>query len=324
MNSAKEIMNNLRLLSPNKVDETYKMITNLKCLSPAKINTMIEYLKPVIQSHSHGDHGLSHLLTVCNHAYQGGLEMELNSPMLVLCIVAALLHEVSDTKFFSGQCEKYERERVFLDHFGFDGYESELVIFMIDNCSCSKNGNIIPNLDKLKNNKYMDYIRSELSEINIIRWILLVRWADRIESCGRVGLYRTHAYSIAVKEEGNDRDKDGFGERRRPFCANTFIPRQEDLFEWCKKKFDDYVGSKGINTSTMDSIFSRYMIHVPHMGKQEKNANTGINYFDQIFDKKRNIWDQFIARFYLEEDLAENFLDELLYEYKHKHILGSQ
>lgn len=124
-------------------------------------------------------HGIEHAMRVLNHM-EHALRVhprELTDNQRVTLKLAALLHDADDSKFFNSK--NYENVRsVLADCLQKHPDREEITaetISAIDLVSCSKNlNNVVDAVDQ---------------------WKLLVRWCDRLESMGKIGLYRAYEYT---------------------------------------------------------------------------------------------------------------------------------
>jgi uncharacterized protein len=118
-------------------------------------------------------HGLDHIMRVYQHAVKAIAchTPPLSSKVCMEIMVASLLHDVDDTKYFSNH-GNFENARSVLKAAEVPEESVEPVLHMIRLVSCSKNGNNVP-----------DYIRE-----NGDYHLLIPRWADRLEAVGAVGL----------------------------------------------------------------------------------------------------------------------------------------
>jgi uncharacterized protein len=128
-------------------------------------------------------HGYDHAITVMTHAEEAlkVCPVTLTPEQHEAVLLAALLHDVDDRKFFpsrGGNSAFPNAEAILGDH-----PQRELIIRMISLVSFSKNGNSIPE----------DLTPEEAS------WMLIPRWADRREATGPVGVLRCIEYSKSVK-----------------------------------------------------------------------------------------------------------------------------
>jgi len=121
-------------------------------------------------------HGIEHSITVMNNA-KNALDSEkynLNEFNTKSVLLAALLHDADDRKFFP-ENKNYENLRQVLKN------ESEeliiQVITMVELVSSSKNGDSIP------------------SFVGETMWMLIPRYADRLEAIGLIGVERVYQYA---------------------------------------------------------------------------------------------------------------------------------
>ena len=125
-------------------------------------------------------HGLPHALCVVEHARKA-LECSSapeESSKRDAVIYAALLHDADDHKIFP-DTSGYANARNILQQCTPDQPElHDLVIRMIEMVSCSSNGNSTAGVD-------------EQTE-----WMLIPRYADRLEAIGEIGLVRTWQYTL--------------------------------------------------------------------------------------------------------------------------------
>lgn len=124
-------------------------------------------------------HGIKHAMCVMLHARRALRDNKIYripNNTRVAIILAALLHDADDRKFFPGH-KKYENARKILEK-TFPTIQ-EQVIRMIELVSSSKNGDSIP------------------EEAKEAPWILWPRYADRIEACGWIGIVRCWEYSVS-------------------------------------------------------------------------------------------------------------------------------
>jgi len=126
-------------------------------------------------------HGIKHAISVMNHAICA-LEVhkytisqiEYNS-----IIIASLLHDADDYKFFPNN-QNNDNARYLLK----DNSEDfiDLVINMIELVSSSKNADTIP--DSIQNKE----------------WMLIPRYADRLEAIGIIGIERCYKYNKTINK----------------------------------------------------------------------------------------------------------------------------
>jgi len=121
-------------------------------------------------------HGIEHAKQVLNNAIKA-IEVStyvLTSEQIESVLLAALLHDADDRKFFPMHV-KNENLRLVL----FDKTDEFInsVIYMVDLVSSSKNGDSIP----------LEIVGQE--------WKLIPRYADRLEAIGLIGIERCYIYS---------------------------------------------------------------------------------------------------------------------------------
>lgn len=182
-------------------------------------------------------HSIDHMIMVCQNAHLA-LLVDTSIPMIssdvnvrrrlqFLVLLAALLHDIDDRKLF--QTTNYANARSILNelHFpklsvsiscsdnnanvvaqnpSFNAQESqnaeaqastnfqqvlidktkcvELVIYMISLVSASKNGDAVP---------------EEYKDLSKYEWLLIPRYADRVEAIGRIGIKRCYEYTKTCK-----------------------------------------------------------------------------------------------------------------------------
>jgi uncharacterized protein len=133
------------------------------------INDLARILKNVCSSH-----GLQHSQNVMNNAKQAlKVETKLTQSQRQAVLLAALLHDADDHKFFPNN-RNYENARFVLRNKSSDFVD--LVIEMISLVSCSQNG------DSLIPEEYK----------------LIPRYADRLEALGLTGIKRSFVYSKTI------------------------------------------------------------------------------------------------------------------------------
>jgi uncharacterized protein len=117
-------------------------------------------------------HGIEHARAVLNHARAAASEFDLRPEEYTAILLAALLHDADDRKFFKNShnaedilenCPKEIRE---------------LALEMIKLVSCSKNGN---------------------SVYGGPQWMLIPRYSDRLEAMGKIGVERCYSYMVATR-----------------------------------------------------------------------------------------------------------------------------
>ncbi len=164
-------------------------------------------------------HGYDHALIVGEHALNILTEFQPSSGKLLPVLYASLLHDVDDRKFYNSV--DYENARELLD-----GEENiELIINMIKLVSSSKNGNNIPE--------------------GTPSWMLIPRWADRLESIGKIGIERCWQYTKTVE--------------RPLFTPETLrATTEEEIWSKCatKERMKNY---KGNSASMIDHYYDKLL-----------------------------------------------------------------
>lgn len=123
-------------------------------------------------------HGWSHVQAVFNHAFHAiaCLDPPLSPQLAMEIQVAALLHDVDDHKYFPLH-KDYENARRLLERANISSDSIHSILYMISLVSCSQNGNSIP------------------PDLNGRFYLLIPRWADRLEAVGSVGVVRCYQYN---------------------------------------------------------------------------------------------------------------------------------
>ncbi len=126
-------------------------------------------------------HGIEHAKTVMYHAWCALEDYDISDDDKLSVLLAALLHDADDGKFFP-EHKNYENLRKILKDSGKSDDCIENVVFMVSIVSASKNGDRIPE----------SVIGKE--------WMLIPRYADRIEAIGIIGVERCHTYTKNVSK----------------------------------------------------------------------------------------------------------------------------
>ena len=146
----------------------------IACLMLAYV---MEYARGLMAPHEAHGHGWKHCLAVFEHVVRAldNIAILLTDYQKLVLMIAALLHDADDKKLF--KTTDYSNARACMQTSPRPDLEA-LVIEIISLVSCSENGN------------------SEVPAED--RWKLFVRFADRLEAIGKIGILRTHEYSTAV------------------------------------------------------------------------------------------------------------------------------
>ena len=142
------------------------------------MDTYISKLRDVfINNNVCESHGINHALSVLQHAKNALSYYTLSIFQQEAVLVAALLHDADDNKFFPNN-KNNENLRLIVNDRSTEFVD--LVIEMVNLVAASKNGNSIP-----------DYLQNKL-------WMLVPRYADRLESIGFIGIQRCFQYCKTI------------------------------------------------------------------------------------------------------------------------------
>jgi uncharacterized protein len=168
-------------------------------------------------------HGIEHSVIVMNNAKKA-LESEdynLNDNQKRAVILAALLHDADDRKFFPNN-KNFENLISVLE--GYDSDFINLVIKMVDLVSSSKNGDNIPD--------------------GVAEWMLIPRYSDRLEAIGKIGIKRCYQFGITTKNP--------------LYTENTKrLLDEKDLFELATE--ERYKNYKGYSDSMIDHYYDKLL-----------------------------------------------------------------
>jgi uncharacterized protein len=170
-------------------------------------------------------HGIEHAKQVLENAIKA-IEVStytLTSEQIESVLLAALLHDADDRKFFPMHT-KNENLRLVL----FDKTPEfvDSVIYMVDLVSSSKNGDSIP------------------PEIVGQEWKLIPRYADRLEAIGLIGIERCYIYSKKAKME--------------LYLEDTPKPKTEEEL-WSIATPERYHSYNGNSNSMMDHYYDKLL-----------------------------------------------------------------
>ncbi len=184
-------------------------------------------------NHIDSSHGINHALAVLNHVKKALELLELSEEVKLQIMLAALLHDVDDGKYFTGT--EYENAKNILNALGID---PDTIIKMISLVSCSENG------DAVSSNT----------------WELYPRYADRLEAIGKIGIVRCYLYTKHLE---------AIGKGRPLFTENT--PRAKNLTELyniaTSERYANYVNKKGkVGNSTFIDHFYDKLLHFNSFG----------------------------------------------------------
>jgi uncharacterized protein len=187
-------------------------------------------------------HGLSHVLAVHRHAVQACMATPLSDGQRAEVEIASLLHDADDRKYFPIEHEDDDLENRYVNAAKIC-HDANLpaticlrrTLQMISWVSCSQNGNSVP---------------LEVSDSDAF-YLLIPRWADRLEAVGAIGVVRCYRYN---EEKGAS------------LCSPT-SPRAktaEEVFRLAKpERFNAYLHSGGIS----DDMISHYYDKLLHIAR---------------------------------------------------------
>jgi uncharacterized protein len=186
--------------------------------------------------------------------------------------LAALLHDADDKKFFPNN-NNYENLRYILE-----GESEDLinqVVTMVDLVSSSKNGDRIP-----------DYIVGK-------EWMLIPRYADRLEAIGIIGIERCFQYGKTTKNH--------------LYVSTT--PRPTSINEiWTYASEERYNNYSGTSDSMMDHYFDK-LLRVTLFPIRNK-------YLDFICNQRRQPIIDFVLFFSHTNNMTEKDVEQFIKEYK--------
>jgi uncharacterized protein len=172
-------------------------------------------------------HGINHAKAVMYNAWEALKDypkLSKNDKLAVL--LAALLHDADDGKFFP--CHKNnENLKLVLHKKGKDFVDK--IEYMVNLVSSSKNGNIIP--DDIKDKE----------------WMLIPRYADRLEAIGLIGIERCLTYNLTIS--------------RPLFLSTTPRPKTEKQI-WAiatKERYERAIAEKNSGASMIDHYYDKLL-----------------------------------------------------------------
>ena len=173
-------------------------------------------------------HGIEHARKVMNHAENALVDYpDLNLNLKYAVLLAALLHDADDGKFFPTH-KNYENLISILTICKKSDLIIDTVVQMVSLVSSSKNGDTIPN----------DLVGKE--------WMLIPRYADRLEAIGFIGIERCYLYNINVTPDS-------------PLYLPT-TPRPMTSVEiWFNATEERYKKYKGKSDSMIDHYYDKLL-----------------------------------------------------------------
>lgn len=274
-------LNHASSLYTKKFDKNSSIVKKRK-MPPDKISLAIDLLSRLLERNKiDAGHGIDHALIVFHHAQEAlkdenffhtdlsdfpGKSLRIKQARIKQSILlAALLHDADDNKFFP-QNKGYENARNILNQIDLPEEQIDLILRMISLVSCSKN-------------------RNTLVEP---RYLLIPRWADRLEAMGKIGIYRAYVYSQYIKNP--------------LYLPDTPRPKtmEELLFAAHPSRFENY---QGVSISMIDHLYDK----VFHLA----NIETDNPYFQEKIKERHQELIDFLLDFgrkgKIDEDLLRGF-----------------
>jgi uncharacterized protein len=214
-------------------------------------------------------HGITHAIAVMNHAENAlnQATFKFDEKIRSCVILAALLHDADDRKFFPNN-QNYENLKQILDDLPSD--EVDLIIKMVSLVSSSKNGDRIPE-DAIKN-----------------EWLLYPRYADRLEAIGIIGIERCYQYGLTSKN---------------PLYISTtpYVTTEEEL--WNVASIERYNRYTGFSDSMIDHYYDKLLrasifpIRNKYFDKETKIRRKQLIDFILMFGRNKKISNEDIIIF---------------------------
>jgi uncharacterized protein len=214
-------------------------------------------------------HGIEHAITVFKNA-KNALESEcynINEDDTRCVLLAALLHDADDRKFFPNNVNHENVKQIL---FGEDEYTIKLVTKMIDLVSSSKNGDSVP-----------DFVKDKI-------WMLIPRYADRLEAIGLIGIERCWQYGKTTNNP--------------LYVSSTPLPKTEnDIWKYAtEERYNSY---KGQSVSMIDHYYDKLLrasifpIKNTFFEEETKNRRKYLLDFLLFFGNKESLTDDDVEKF---------------------------
>lgn len=169
-------------------------------------------------------HRLPHALIVAGHAYSALRDFpQLTAKQKDAILLSCILHDVNDHKFIHNNRDELDLALLLSEEVSEDVIE--LTMVMIDYISCSKNG---------------DSIISPT-------WMLIPRYADRLEAMGKMGLCRAMIYANHVGRPFIDRTTD-----------RAHTEEELDIIA-SKDRYLEYTEGKRDSPTTIDHLYDKVL-----------------------------------------------------------------
>lgn len=221
-----KIINNL--LGGGKIEKTIKEIfSTFNSETDSLEENTSELEKIFVKNNISPCHGIEHAKTVMYNAWEALKDYpELSKDNILAVLLAALLHDADDGKFFPNH-KNNENLKLVLQKKGKAFVDK--IEYMVNLVSSSKNGNSIPD----------DVVGKE--------WMLIPRYADRLEAIGLIGIERCLTYNLQGK---------------RPLYLST-TPRPKTEKEiWAiatKERYERAIAEKNAGESMIDHYYDKLL-----------------------------------------------------------------
>jgi len=228
-------------------------------------------------------HGIEHAKTVMYHAWCALEDYELSDEDQMAVLLAALLHDADDRKFFK-EHKNYENLRNILQQTGKSSEFIEKVVYMVSIVSSSKWGDTIP------------------EEVIGKEWMLIPRYADRIEAIGIIGVERCYTYTKNVSKQPL-------------YLKDTPKPKTEEEI-WKIATIERYKAYNGNSVSMIDHYYdkllrlSTFPIRNKYFDEECKNRRKPLIDFLLYFGKKGTITYEEVEEFIRKHSAPISISDE--------------
>ncbi len=215
-------------------------------------------------------HGIDHAVAVMKHADLALKSKKYPIPNNLKKAVklAALLHDADDRKFFPSH-KNYENLKIVLANEPTDFVN--LVVRMVSLVSSASNADRIPE----------DVVGNE--------WMLVPRYADRVEAIGIIGVERCFQYNKTKKRE-------------LYVCTTPKAKNEEEIFQIAtEERYNNYVGSS-------DSMIDHYYDKLLRIS----NVPIDNNYLVQLARERQKVTIRFILYFGQLEAMTDEDVDKFI------------
>lgn len=234
------------------------------------MQTYIDRLEELLRTNNVcSSHGIEHCVKVMENT-QKALDVttfKLSEIEKECVLLAALLHDADDRKFFPNNNDYQNLRNILIDY---DGKLIPFIIQMVELVSSSKNGDNIP--DDVKGKE----------------WMLYPRYADRLEAIGLIGVQRCYKYSITSNNP--------------LYTENTPCPMSEEEI-WRIATEERYKEYNGSSESMIDHYFDKliraslFPIDNTYFNEECKKRRKPTIDFVLMFSKDKKITDKDVMDF---------------------------